>query len=313
MYMKKFIVILSTFVVMISAGVVVFKIAETELTQTQEPSEQPAPKQTQVTKETPQKEDRGNPNEDQKLHNLKTLLNNLKKDPTVLGIAPQIEHTNLESAEINWWTDQKASTAQNAVEITLIHVNSTTAANLAMPIYEFFRSAGFKIDKLNSTSGTYNGSAGYIKENIICRHRHIGDASYRDIGVACAYLITPEMLIGEIQKLGGDIFTNTEITTGTVEWHTDKDVSEYPGWMININEMTNEQKNKIDRLLIARGFDIDYYNVASGTVVGSIGYKNGNTACVHRSAVRGYWEHEEGWTPKDFSKYDSKIICAEIK
>lgn len=69
----------------------------------------------------------------------------------------------------------------------------------------------------------------------------------------------------------------------------------------------------IEPFFQGKEFEIDLYNVSSGTVTGAVGYKKDDIVCIIAAGVTGYKEAEGQWIPRETDKNDVDIKCGELK
>lgn len=79
------------------------------------------------------------------------------------------------------------------------------------------------------------------------------------------------------------------------------------------NRISTEQYNSIERFLKDNGFEIDLYNIASGTVAELTGYKNDQIVCTVAGGATGYKEAEGQWIPPEPDIKDIEIKCGRLE
>lgn len=76
-------------------------------------------------------------------------------------------------------------------------------------------------------------------------------------------------------------------------------------------EILNEDQVKVRSFFENNGFVEDLYNIASGAMVESIGYKKEYLVCVVISGVSGYEQAVGQWIPSDPDKWDIEVKCGQ--
>ena len=129
-------------------------------------------------------------------------------------------------------------------------------------------------------------------------------------------------LLEELKEETGIDFS--EIHDVKFKWITEVDpkVKEVnvEGKGFEVTGITDEQYLGIEPFFQGKEFEIDLYNVSSGTVAGAVGYKLASPAggkddivCLITAGVTGYKEAEGQWIPQETDKNDVDIKCGELK
>jgi len=74
-----------------------------------------------------------------------------------------------------------------------------------------------------------------------------------------------------------------------------------------IYDVSGEEQARIDSFFYDKGFEVDLYNIAAGTVSGAVGYKKDNLVCV----VSGQIQLDESGLPLEGYKRDIQVKCGE--
>ncbi len=80
-----------------------------------------------------------------------------------------------------------------------------------------------------------------------------------------------------------------------------------------VTEIPDEQYLGIEPFFQGKEFEIDLYNVSSGTVAGAVGYKKDDIVCLIAAGITGYKDAESQWIPQETDKNDVDIKCGELK
>jgi hypothetical protein len=100
-----------------------------------------------------------------------------------------------------------------------------------------------------------------------------------------------------------------------LEWHFENgDVVKIPGEKMYAENLTYEDSEKIDVFFEMKGFELDMYNIADGTVAGMVGYKKGEFACTVIRGSQGYQESlsDPEWDFEGVDTYEVEIICGVL-
>jgi len=126
----------------------------------------------------------------------------------------------------------------------------------------------------------------------------------------------------EISTLLEELKTETEIdfsevSLGEFQWKAKEgeEVKDFSveGKSFEVKEISSEDYNKIDSFFKNKEFEVDLYNVSSGTVSGSVGYKKDNIVCLVQGGITGYKEAEDNWVPPDSDKKDVEVKCGKAE
>ena len=85
------------------------------------------------------------------------------------------------------------------------------------------------------------------------------------------------------------------------------DTNVISGRGFEVNGISGEEQARVDSFFYDKGFEVDLYNVAAGTVSGAVGYKKDNLVCV----VSGQIQLDENGLPLEGYKRDIQIKCGE--
>lgn len=80
-----------------------------------------------------------------------------------------------------------------------------------------------------------------------------------------------------------------------------------------VEGISDLQGTKIENFLESRGFVVDIYNVADGTIVGAVGYKKDQIVCSVVEGFSGYKEATGEWIPPDPNKRDVEVKCGKLE
>ncbi len=75
--------------------------------------------------------------------------------------------------------------------------------------------------------------------------------------------------------------------------------------------ISSEQYNNVELFFEDKGFEVDLYNVAAGTVSELVGYKKDQIVCTVVSGASGYKEAIGQWIPPDWNKNDVEVKCGK--
>ncbi len=79
------------------------------------------------------------------------------------------------------------------------------------------------------------------------------------------------------------------------------------------NRISSEQYDSVESFLEDKGFEVDVYNVAAGTVSGLAGYKKDQLICLVAGGATGYKEAEGQWIPPEPDIKDVTVNCGKLE
>ena len=109
----------------------------------------------------------------------------------------------------------------------------------------------------------------------------------------------------------------SEIESGELKWVVEVDprVQEITigGKGFEAERISSEQYDSVESFFVKNTFEIDLYNMATGTISGLVGYKKDQTVCTVAGGVTGYKEAEGQWIPPEPNIKDIEIKCGKIE
>ncbi len=133
-------------------------------------------------------------------------------------------------------------------------------------------------------------------------------------GEKCVSLNEISNLLEKLQQETGIAFS--EIGEVEFDWVVEiapetKEVVVGKGFWIE--GISGEQFDNVYSFFEDRGFKVDVYNVASGTVSGLRGYKKEKDTCLIIGGLSGYKEAEGQWIPPEPDKWDIVVNCGQLR
>lgn len=111
-----------------------------------------------------------------------------------------------------------------------------------------------------------------------------------------------EIAFSEIQEVEFDWFTQPGMQKTSIQ-----------GKGLEVEEIPDQQYIEIESFFKDNGFEIDQYNITSGTVVGSVGYKKNEIVCRIIAGITGYKEAEGQWIPEEWDTNDVEVKCGKSR
>ena len=111
--------------------------------------------------------------------------------------------------------------------------------------------------------------------------------------------------------------TFSEVKTARFRWNDEKE-SEIESFSLEgkgfeVQRILADDYKKVESFFREKGFDIDLYNIAAGTVSGATGYKKDQIVCKVFEGATGHKEAVGQWIPPEPNKRDIEVACAILK
>ncbi|MBZ9572273.1 hypothetical protein KJA15_03010 [Patescibacteria group bacterium] len=139
---------------------------------------------------------------------------------------------------------------------------------------------------------------------------------YQNLGLPPAPLPPEDEILNLLEDLKqetGIIFS--EIQAIEIKWNVKKyeEIEEVTveGKGFEAESISSEQYDSVGPFFIDRGFSVDLYNIASGTISGLTGYKKDHIVCTVAGGVSGYKEATGQWIPLETDKKDVEVKCGK--
>jgi len=98
-----------------------------------------------------------------------------------------------------------------------------------------------------------------------------------------------------------------------VEWRTKSKEDLLSGKGFKAEGISSDKYNQVHSFFRGRGFEIDPYNIAAGTISELTGYKGEGIVCTVTGGVSGYQEIEGEWDPREVGNRDLEVRCTELE
>lgn len=123
------------------------------------------------------------------------------------------------------------------------------------------------------------------------------------------------LVLEELEQETGIDFSEIEQTEFKWVIKVDPKVEEVDieGKGFEVKEISSEQFDSIYSFFKDKGFEIDLYNIADGTISGLRGYKKDKVACVVFGGLTGYKQAQGQWVAPEFDKWDVIIKCSKLE
>ncbi|MBD3208445.1 MAG: hypothetical protein GF370_03250 [Candidatus Nealsonbacteria bacterium] len=105
----------------------------------------------------------------------------------------------------------------------------------------------------------------------------------------------------------------SQIEEKGVEWRTESKEDLLSGKGFGAEGIPSDKYNQVHSFFRERGFKIDPYNIAAGTISELTGYKGEGVVCTVTGGVSGYQEIEGEWDPREVGNRDLEVRCAELE
>ena len=131
----------------------------------------------------------------------------------------------------------------------------------------------------------------------------------------CVSLDNVSALLEDLERETNIDFSNIESIEFRWAVRIDPKVQEIniQGEGFNVERISDEQYRNIESFLKNRGFEIDVYNMAAGTISGLTGYQKDQLVCIVIGGATGYKEAEGQWTPPEPDKKDVEVRCGKLE
>ena len=131
----------------------------------------------------------------------------------------------------------------------------------------------------------------------------------------CVSLDNVSVLLEDLKRETNIDFSNIESVEFQWVVKVDPKIQEIniQGERFNVERISDEQYRNIESFLKNRGFEVDVYNMAAGTISGLTGYQKDQLVCVVIEGATGYKEAEGQWVPLEPDKKDVEIRCGKLE